>query len=169
MLRDVIDLDATFGSSTEGELPEETKIDGFENQHPISDMGDKSFKGNLAEEFNKLNENKLPDEKEGDTETTEDEETEDFEDDHTNVSLAAMESALKPQVLKTLKKIADAYLKLSSLQNNRMLATIKEKKAFSESEEKKYQKLRIDIVELVNSLHFHNNRIEALIDQLYDK
>ena len=167
MLRDVIDLDATFGSSTEGELPEETKIDSFENQHPISDMGDNSFKGNLAEEFNKLNENKLPDEKEGDTETTEDEENEDFEDDHTNVSLAAMESALKPQVLKTLKKIADAYLKLSSLQNNRMLATIKEKKAFSESEEKKYQKLRIDIVELVNSLHFHNNRIEALIDQLY--
>ena len=35
------------------------------------------------------------------------------------------------------------------------------------SEEKKYQNLRNDIVELVNSLHLHNNRIEALIDQLY--
>ena len=167
MLRDVIDLDATFGSLTEGELPEEAKIDGFENQNPISDIRDDPLKGSLAEEFNKIKEKKSSNEKEGDTESLEDEENEDFEEDHTNVSLAAMESSLKPQVLKTLKKIADAYSKLSSLQNNRMLAAIKEKKAFSESEEKKYQNLRIDIVELVNSLHLHNNRIEALIDQLY--
>ena len=48
-----------------------------------------------------------------------------------------------------------------------MLAAIKEKKNFSDSEERKYQKLRFNIVELVNSLHLHNNRIEALIDQLY--
>ena len=48
-----------------------------------------------------------------------------------------------------------------------MLAALKEKKQFSGSEEKKYQNLRNDIVELVNSLHLHNNRVEALIDQLY--
>jgi len=78
-----------------------------------------------------------------------------------------MENSLKPQVLKILKKIADAYSKLSSLQESRMLAALKEKKHFSDSEEKKYQNLRNDIVELVNSLHLHNNRIEALIDQLY--
>ena len=78
-----------------------------------------------------------------------------------------MENSLKPQVLKILKKIADAYSKLSSLQESRMLAALKEKKQFSNSEEKKYQNLRNDIVELVNSLHLHNNRIEALIDQLY--
>ena len=48
-----------------------------------------------------------------------------------------------------------------------MLAALKEKKHFSNSEEKKYQNLRNEIVELVNSLHLHNNRIEALIDQLY--
>jgi len=168
MLRDVIDLDATFGSSSEGELSEEAKIGGFENQNTISDIRDDNLKGSIAEEFNKIKEKKSSNEKEGDSEPLEDEENEDFEEeDHTNVSLAAMESSLKPQVLKTLKKIADAYSKLSSLQNNRMLAAIKEKKAFSENEEKKYQNLRNDIVELVNSLHLHNNRIEALIDQLY--
>ena len=53
------------------------------------------------------------------------------------------------------------------LQESRMLAALKEKKQFTNSEEKKYQNLRNDIVELVNSLHLHNNRIEALIDQLY--
>ena len=53
-----------------------------------------------------------------------------------------MESSLKPQVLKTLKKIADAYSKLSSLQNNRMLAAIKEKKAFSEKRRKEISKFK---------------------------
>ena len=167
MLRDVIDLDATFGSMSESELPEEVKIEGFENQKPTSEIRDDNLKESLAEEFNNIKAKNSSDEKEGDLEPLEDEESEDFEEDHANVSLAAMESSLKPQVLKTLKKIADAYSKLSSLQNNRMLAAIKEKKAFSESEEKKYQNLRNDIVKLVNSLHLHNNRIEALIDQLY--
>ena len=167
MLRDVIDLDATFGSMSESELPEEIKIEGFANQKPTSEIRDDNLKESLAEEFNNIKPKNSSDEKEGDLEPLEDEESEDFEEDHANVSLAAMESSLKPQVLKTLKKIADAYSKLSSLQNNRMLAAIKEKKAFSESEEKKYQNLRNDIVNLVNSLHLHNNRIEALIDQLY--
>ncbi len=164
MLRDVIDLDATFGSMSESDLPEEVKIEDFENQNPPSEIGGDNL---LAEEFNKTKEKKSSYEKDEGPESLEDEENEDFEEDHANVSLAAMESSLKPQVLKTLKKIAEAYTKLSSLQNNRMLAAIKEKKAFSEREEKKYQNLRNDIVKLVNSLHLHNNRIEALIDQLY--
>jgi len=167
MLRDVIDLDATFGSMSESEIPEEVKIEGFENQNPTPEIRDENLKESLAEKINNIKAKNSSDEKEGDLELLEDEESEDFEEDHANVSLAAMESSLKPQVLKTLKKIADVYSKLSSLQNNRMLAAIKEKKDFSESEEKKYQNLRNDIVKLVNSLHLHNNRIEALIDQLY--
>ena len=122
---------------------------------------------NLPRDFNNFvdsNKTKLEDK---DIETSEIDENEDFDEDQTNVSLAAMENSLKPQVLKILKKIADAYSKLSSLQESRMLAALKEKKHFSNSEEKKYQNLRNDIVELVNSLHLHNNRIEALIDQLY--
>ena len=166
MLRDVIDLDATFGSSSEDSLPEENKIEGFGNKNPISEISDNNLKESLSEEFNKIKEKKTSNEEE-DSKSLEDDENEDFEDDQTNVSLAAMESSLKPQVLKTLKKIADAYSKLSHLQKNRMLAALKEKKVFSKSEEKKYQNLRNDIVQLVNSLHLHNNRIEALIDQLY--
>ena len=167
MLRDVIDLDATFGSSTEEELSEESKIEGFKNHKSVSDVTDSNLKNNLSENFNKIKEIKKPNEDEGLSESIEDDENEDFEEDQANVSLAAMENSLKPKVLKILKKIADAYSKLSSLQKNRMLAALKEKKAFSKNDEKKYQNLRNDIVELVNSLHLHNNRIEALIDQLY--
>ncbi|MFL2802489.1 MAG: RNA polymerase sigma factor RpoD [Paracoccaceae bacterium] len=167
MLRDVIDLDATFGSSTEEELSEESKIEGFENHKSVSDEKDSNLKDNLSENINKIKEIKTPNEDEELSESLEDDENEDFEEDQANVSLAAMETSLKPKILKILKKIADAYSKLSSLQKNRMLAALKEKKAFSKNDEKKYQNLRNDIVELVNSLHLHNNRIEALIDQLY--
>ena len=48
-----------------------------------------------------------------------------------------------------------------------MSATLNEDGSFSAASEKKYQKLRAEIVLLVNELHLHNNRIEALIDQLY--
>ncbi len=48
-----------------------------------------------------------------------------------------------------------------------MSATLNEDDRFSEKAENAYQKLRSEIVELVNELHLHNNRIEALIDQLY--
>ena len=166
MLRDVIDLDATFGSSNEEELNAENKLEKFVNTKPISDLNNKNLEENSPRNFNNFkdsNKTKLEDK---DIETSEIE-NEDFDEDQANVSLAAMENSLKPQVLKILKKIADAYSKLSSLQESRMLAALKEKKHFTNSEEKKYQNLRNDIVELVNSLHLHNNRIEALIDQLY--
>jgi RNA polymerase primary sigma factor len=48
-----------------------------------------------------------------------------------------------------------------------MDATLSESSRFTPAEEAAYQKLRAQIVEQVNSLHLHNNRIEALIDQLY--
>jgi len=167
MLRDVIDLDATFGSTSEEELIAETKLEKFENSKPISDLENNNFEGTLPKDFSNFGKSNPTKREDNDEEASESDENEDFEEDQANVSLAAMENSLKPQVLKILKKIADAYSKLSSLQESRMLAALKEKKQFSANEEKKYQNLRNDIVELVNSLHLHNNRIEALIDQLY--
>ena len=140
LLRDVIDLDATFGDQMSEEettpvvpaapvveVPPELDADG----HPIQVDDD------------------------------------DDEDEQANMSLAAMEAALKPQVLIALDIIADDYVKLSAMQDSRLSATLNEDSSFSAKNEKAYQKLRSEIVLLVNELHLHNNRIEALIDQLY--
>ncbi len=167
MLRDVIDLDATFGSISEEELNTENNLEKFENSKSTSELNKNNLRENIPGDIKNLGHINSIEEEDKATETLEEDENDDFEEDQANVSLAAMENSLKPQVLNTLKKIADAYSKLSSLQKNRMLAALKEKKQFSGSEEKKYQNLRNDIVELVNSLHLHNNRVEALIDQLY--
>jgi RNA polymerase primary sigma factor len=91
----------------------------------------------------------------------------DDEDEQANMSLAAMEAALKPQVLEALDIIADDYVKLSEIQDKRISATLNEDGSFSKKDEEEYQKVRSEIVLLVNELHLHNNRIEALIDQLY--
>jgi RNA polymerase primary sigma factor len=74
---------------------------------------------------------------------------------------------LKPHVLETLDLIAHNYLKLSEMQDLRMAATMNDGDQFSDNAETNYQNLRAEIVEAVNELHLHNNRIEALIDQLY--
>ena len=91
----------------------------------------------------------------------------DDEDEGVNLSLAAMEAALKPRVLETLDIIARDYILLSEMQDVRISATLNEDENFSDGAEEEYQKLRSEIVLLVNELHLHNNRIEALIDQLY--
>jgi RNA polymerase primary sigma factor len=149
LLRDVIDLDTTFGRSMEGDdepvvdLPTATAV-------APSPAANKSSQPELDADGNPI----LNDDDEED-------------DDQANMSLAAMEAALRPRVLETLDRIASDYELLSEMQGRRITATLNEDAKFADADEEKYQTLRAEIVELVNELHLHNNRIEALIDQLY--
>ncbi len=89
------------------------------------------------------------------------------EENQINLSLAAMEATLTPKVLDTLAQIARKYSQLTDMQEDRISATLDRAQTFSVAREKRYQRLRSSIVGLVNSLHLHNNRIDALVDQLY--
>ncbi len=148
LLRDVIDLEATFGNQMDedGDV-EEPVVDTSNVQaaKPAKDTGPE-----LDADGNPLNND-----------------DDDDDDDQANMSLAAMEAALKDQVLTTLERISTDFSMLSEMQDSRISATLNEDGSFSEKDEETYQKLRAEIVELVNGLHLHNNRIEALIDQLY--
>ena len=148
LLRDVIDLETTFGRSMGDEDDDDT---------PVVDTTNVETASKKEDDQPELDADGNPIQKDDDED----------EDDAANMSLAAMETALKPRVLEILDRIAKDYSKLSDMQDNRMSATLNEDGTFSDKEEKKYQKLRSEIVELVNELHLHNNRIEALIDQLY--
>ena len=153
LLRDVIDLEATFGRSLEGEEGiVGAEIDGLDIEGVSAAPRRAAGEPELDADGNPLL---------GAVEDDEDDE------DGAAMSLAAMEAALKPQVLETLDKIAEDYGKLEEMQNLRMDAALTVKTQFSVGDEAAYQKLRSEIVKLVNELHLHNNRIEALIDQLY--
>ena len=146
LLRDVIDLEATFGNQMGEEVDGQPVIDPSNvNAAPA-----KQAESELDADGNPI----ISDD-------------DDDEDDHSNMSLAAMEATLKPRVLEILDRIAEDYSQLSEMQDDRISATLNDESDFSDSQEKHYQDLRSEIVELVNELHLHNNRIEALIDQLY--
>ncbi|WP_298356455.1 RNA polymerase sigma factor RpoD [uncultured Litoreibacter sp.] len=148
LLRDVIDLETTFGDQMEEEGEDENVVAA-----PGAEKADSS-----KEEKQELDADGNPIASDDD---------DDDEDEQANLSLAAMEAALKPRVLETLDVIAGDYEKLAEMQDLRISAAINHDDTFSKKEEGAYQKLRQEIVDLVNSLHLHNNRIEALIDQLY--
>ena len=92
---------------------------------------------------------------------------EDDFDDESNLSLSAMEAALKPQVLATLDQIAGLYKKLGKLQDAQVEAALGSADELSTSQERRFNKLRSETVDLVKSLRLNNNSIEALIDQMY--
>ena len=92
----------------------------------------------------------------------------DEEDDMENsVSLSAMEAELKPQVLETFDRIADAYKKLRRLQDQNVENKLKNE-ALTPAQERKYKSLKKEIVTDVKSLSLNQNRIDALVEQLYD-
>ncbi len=157
MLRDVIDLETTFGNTIDGE--DEASVLGSTPDAADRTTAAPAPKPEPKEPEQELDADGQP--------VARDDDDEDDEDDQANLSLAAMEATLKPQVLDTLDQIADSFEKLSNLQDYRISATLNEDESFSDKDETKYQKLRSEIVDLVESLHLHNNRIEALVDQLY--
>src|SRR5471030_687664 len=92
----------------------------------------------------------------------------DDEDDMENsVSLSAMEAELKPKVLETFDRVADAYKKLRRLQDQNVENKLKNE-TLSPAQERKYKSLKKDIVADVKSLSLNQNRIDALVEQLYD-
>ena len=150
LLRDVIDLETTFGNT----------LDEDDENSIIPNVS-------ATPSPSKTEEKQAEYDADGNLIHSDDEDEDDEDEDQANVSLAAMEDALKPEVLDTLAQIAKNYQALAEMQETRMSATLNEKNKFSEKAEDKYQSLRLKIVDLVNSLHLHTNRIEALIDQLY--
>ncbi|MBM3650417.1 MAG: RNA polymerase sigma factor RpoD [Alphaproteobacteria bacterium] len=94
--------------------------------------------------------------------------TEGGEDDDENaLSLSALEEKLKPEVLRTLTRIARVYAEMSKVQNRR-LSTLSRGQKPSAEFEKSYEKHRKKIVELVRTVHINANRIEQLKLSLYD-
>ncbi len=88
------------------------------------------------------------------------------DEDEGNLPLSAMEASLKPQVLETLDNIANLYKKLGKLQDASVEAALGADD-LSTSQERRFKKLRNETVDLVKGLKLNNNRIEALVDQMY--
>ncbi|EFI52336.1 RNA polymerase sigma factor RpoD [Afipia sp. 1NLS2] len=83
------------------------------------------------------------------------------------MSLAAIEAELKPRVVETFDKIASEYKKLRRLQEQD-IANQLQSESLSPSQERKYKKLKDEIIVEVKSLRLNQARIDSLVEQLYD-
>jgi RNA polymerase primary sigma factor len=90
---------------------------------------------------------------------------EEDEEDNT-LSLAQMEETLKPGALEKFARITDLYKKFARLQGSRM-DSMSSGQQFGKSDETKYQNLREQLTAEVESVQFHGQKIEYLVDQLY--
>ena len=152
LLREIIDLETTYAGPEARQAPiiervEEIKPKDEAPRRPSHDDDDITNVG-------------------GDMGEVED----DDEDDEANLSLAAMENELRPQVMETLDFIADTYVKLRKLQDQHVESSLADHDdgALSPEQRKTYKKLKEDLVKSVKSLSLNQNRIEALVEQLYD-
>jgi RNA polymerase primary sigma factor len=93
----------------------------------------------------------------------------DMEDDEfeNSMSLAAIELELKPKVLETFDTVANEYKRLRKLQEQDIELRLKSD-SLSPSQERKYKKLKDEIITAVKSLRLNQARIDSLVDQLYE-
>jgi RNA polymerase primary sigma factor len=91
------------------------------------------------------------------------------EDDLENsMSLAAIEAELKPKVLETFDTIANEFKRLRRLQEQDIHNKLHSTGSLTPSQERKYKKLKEEIIQQVKSLRLNQARIDALVEQLYD-
>jgi len=168
LLRDVIDLDATYGAGAAAEkaLQEGFSEDSEDDELPAAGLNDDEPEAESESEAEDKNEEDEDGEGESESESTRKEEEEEDDAEENTMSLAALEETLKPEVFERFDEIAKTYKKLHKLQEARLTAAL-ENDVVSNAQEKKYEKLKLELVKLMDDVHLTNNRIEALVDQLY--
>ncbi len=168
LLRDVIDLEATYAGPDAKKIDHSQKTEGEGEGEAGAATNGQAAGGKPAEAKSETpkpkesNDNEARAEGEG----ADDDDDDDDDDMENSLSLAAMEAELKPQVVETFDQVANNYKKLRRLQDQLVEKKLKNK-ALSPSQERRYKKLKEDIVVDVKSLSLNNHRIEALVDQLY--
>ncbi|XDZ66187.1 RNA polymerase sigma factor RpoD [Alphaproteobacteria bacterium LSUCC0684] len=165
LLRDLIDLDATFALSNraenadlDGELPENMGSgDVIESgSHDIDDEDDDEDDDDTDTDDDGDEENK----------STRDSNQADADGDDLSMSLAAMEEAVRDDVIGKIDVLAETFKELSQLRDRR-LATIKRGSNPSAKTEQRYNELRIMLIEQMDGILLNANRIEALMEQLF--
>jgi RNA polymerase primary sigma factor len=153
LLREIIDLEATYAGPEAKQAPVVERVE--EEAKPKAD--EKSRGASRADDdITNVG---------GDTRGLEDD---DDDEDEASLSLAAMEAELRPQVMETLDLIADTYKKLRKLQDQQVENRLAATGTLSPSQDRRLKELKDQLITAVKSLSLNQNRIEALVEQLYD-
>ncbi|OLP61209.1 RNA polymerase sigma factor RpoD [Xaviernesmea oryzae] len=158
LLREIIDLETTYSG------PEAKAAPQFQSPEKIEADRKAAEEKERTRKVRTVSEDDITDIG-GDMPPPEEEEE---DDDESNLSLAAMEAELRPQVMETLDRIAETYKKLRKLQDQQVEARLSDSDTLSPAQEKKYKELKDELITAVKSLSLNQNRVDNLVEQLYD-
>jgi RNA polymerase primary sigma factor len=99
-------------------------------------------------------------------ETDKDEGSSEGDDDDFNPTLAAMETEIKPKVLKTVNILTKEYNKLIKYQKEKLDCVLNSQN-FSSAKERGYEKIVNDILENIKSLQLSPSVLEELVQKHY--
>jgi RNA polymerase primary sigma factor len=178
-LRDIIDLEATYAGPDAKAMPATPAV-GADGQPGASAPGAAApGAGGLAQmpappaapasatPFKPAAERANGEDAEGGSETPAGEADFDDDDMENSLSLAAIEAELKPKVVATFDNVADSYKRLRRLQDQDIQNKLRND-SLSPAQERRYKKLKDEIITEVKSLRLNQARIDALVEQLYD-
>ena len=162
-LRDIIDLETTY-ARINGSPVDEKILENIEDGIEASDLEDEDEEE--EEEDEEAAEESEDEEGDADTDTsTRDANTGDESED-LNMSLAAMEDAIRDQMMARFDEIATLFKQFSKSQDRR-LARMANGEALPTRSEATHLELKVRLVELMEGVSFNPNRIEALSEQLF--
>jgi RNA polymerase primary sigma factor len=159
-LREILDLEAMLSKG-----PSAEQLNAAENDEEGEGEVTAAAAGPTIKEEEEPEEAAPADDEDDLTERRAPKPAEEEEEDNT-LSLAQMEETLKPSALEKFAQITDHYKKFAKLQDAR-LACMAAGTPFSPTKEKDYQRLRETLTAEVESVQFHNAKIEYLVEQLY--
>ena len=161
LLRDIIDLDATYGSAGFEQVVVETPAEASEEEaEPTTDSAPDGVAGEDGPADEAVAEAEL-------AAIEPDLAGDDGEGEESSISLAAMEAQLKPGLMATFDAIAEYHKKMHRLQDQRIHALLKGE-PLPKVTERRYEKLKAKVIEEVKRVRLNNTRIEHLVEQLYD-
>jgi RNA polymerase primary sigma factor len=165
-LRDIIDLEATYAGPDAKGVPAIAAGDGAASDGSASQPPQTSAPATepAAPSPLRAKPEALPDEQEPFDPPGGELDEDDLEN---SMSLAAIEAELKPKVLETFDKVADSYKRLRRLQDQDIENRLRNQ-SLSPAQERKYKKLKDEIIAEVKSLRLNQARIDSLVEQLYD-
>ena len=143
LLRDIIDLEATYGAENPPPEPEEEEDDEEEEESENSEEGEEGEDGERRRR-----------------------DDDDDEDEGAAMSMSAMEAELRDGVTSKLDEIAREFKTFQALQE-KLIGLRMEGKELSSKDQEKLSSIQNEIIENLKTMHLNNARIEALVEQLY--
>jgi len=160
LLREIIDLETTYSGPEAKAAPQFQSPEKIEADRKAAEEKEKvrraRFGGSEDDDITNVG---------GEGMNLEEEEE---DEDESNLSLAAMEAELRPQVMETLDQIAETYKKLRKLQDQQVEARLSASATLSPAQERRYKELKDELITAVKSLSLNQNRIDSLVEQLYE-